>query len=44
MIDLPSLREETRHEMPAADQNLFNRHYVTGSYYFRQLILGQLLP
>jgi endonuclease G, mitochondrial len=37
MIDLPSLRKETRFGMPAADQILFNRHYVTGySYYFRQ--------
>jgi endonuclease G len=37
MIDLPSLREETRYGMPAADQVLFNRYYVTGySYYFRQ--------
>ena len=37
MIDLPSLRQETRYGMPAADQILFNRYYVTGySYYFRQ--------
>ena len=37
MIDLPSLRKETRYGMPAADQVLFNRFYVTGySYYFRQ--------
>ena len=37
MIDLPSLRKETRYGMPAADQILFNRYYVTGySYYFRQ--------
>jgi endonuclease G len=37
MIDLPSLKYETRYGMPAADQILFNRHYVIGySYYFRQ--------
>ena len=37
MIDIPSLRRETRYGMPAADQILFNRHYVLGySYYFRQ--------
>jgi endonuclease G len=37
MLDLPSLRKETRYGMPAADQILFNRHYVLGySYYFRQ--------
>ncbi len=37
MIDIPSLRKETRYGMPAADQILFNRHYITGySYYFRQ--------
>ncbi len=37
MLDLPSLRRETRYGMPAADQILFNRHYVIGySYYFRQ--------
>ena len=37
MIDLPSLRKETRYGMPAADQILFNRYYITGySYYFRQ--------
>lgn len=36
-MDLPSLRRETRYGMPAADQVLFNRHYVIGySYYFRQ--------
>lgn len=36
-MDLPSLRRETRYGMPAADQILFNRHYVIGySYYFRQ--------
>jgi endonuclease G, mitochondrial len=37
MINIPSLRPETRYGMPAADQILFNRHYVVGySYYFRQ--------
>jgi len=37
MIDLPSLKRETRYGMPTADQILFNRHYVVGySYYFRQ--------
>lgn len=37
MIDLPSLRKETRYGMPAADQILFNRYYIAGySYYFRQ--------
>ena len=37
MLELPSLRPETRYGMPAADQILFNRHYVIGySYYFRQ--------
>lgn len=37
MIDLPSLRKESRYGMPAADQILFNRYYITGySYYFRQ--------
>ena len=36
-MDIPSLRHETRYGMPAADQILFNRHYVLGySYYFRQ--------
>ncbi len=36
-MDLPSLRRETRYGMPAADQVMFNRHYVLGySYYFRQ--------
>ena len=36
-FELPSLRRETRYGMPAADQILFNRHFVTGySYYFRQ--------
>ena len=37
MLKLPSLRRETRYGMPAADQIMFNRHYVIGySYYFRQ--------
>lgn len=37
MIEIPSLRPETRYGMPAADHILFNRHYVLGySYYFRQ--------
>jgi endonuclease G, mitochondrial len=37
VLDLPSLKRETRYGMPAADQILFNRHYVIGySYYFRQ--------
>ena len=37
MLDLPSLRRETRYGVPAADQLLFNRYYVLGySYYFRQ--------
>lgn len=36
-MDLPSLRRETRYGMPAADQIMFNRHYVLGySYYFCQ--------
>lgn len=36
-MDLPSLKRETRYGMPAADQIIFNRHYVIGySYYFRQ--------
>jgi len=37
MLDLPSLKRETRYGMPAADQIMFNRHYIIGySYYFRQ--------
>jgi endonuclease G len=37
MLDMPSLRRETRYGMPAADQIINNRHYVIGySYYFRQ--------
>ena len=36
-MNLPSLKRETRYGMPAADQVMFNRHYVLGySYYFRQ--------
>jgi len=34
---LSNLKRETRYGLPAADQILFNRHYVIGySYYFRQ--------
>ena len=37
MLELPSLRRETRYGMPAADQIMFNRYFVIGySYYFRQ--------
>lgn len=37
MNELTNLKRETRYGMPAADQILFNRHYVLGySYYFRQ--------
>ncbi len=37
MIDVTSIRREIRYGMPAADQVIFNRHYVLGySYYFRQ--------
>lgn len=37
MLELTTLRSESRYGMPAADQILFNRHYITGySYYFRQ--------
>ena len=37
MLELPSLRDESRYGMPTADQILFNRHYVLGySYHFRQ--------
>lgn len=37
MQNLPSIRRETRYGMPAADQIIFNRHYIIGySYYFRQ--------
>ena len=36
-MQLATLRKEVRYGMPAADQILFNRHYVLGySYYFRQ--------
>jgi len=36
-MNSPSLRRETRYGKPAADQIMFNRHYVLGySYYFRQ--------
>ncbi|MFK7758201.1 MAG: DNA/RNA non-specific endonuclease [Flavobacteriales bacterium] len=36
-MDLSNLKRETRYGVPAADQILFNRHYVLGySYYFRQ--------
>lgn len=37
MIQQSNLKRETRYGIPAADQILFNRHYVIGySYYFRQ--------
>ncbi|MFQ5676398.1 MAG: DNA/RNA non-specific endonuclease [bacterium] len=37
MIDIPSLRPETRCGIPTADQLLFNREYIVGySYLFRQ--------
>ena len=37
MPDFESMRREVRYGMPAADQVVFNRHYVIGySYYFRQ--------
>ncbi|MEC4749020.1 DNA/RNA non-specific endonuclease [Methylomicrobium sp. Wu6] len=37
MINIPSLRPESRYGLPVADHILFNRHYVLGySYYFRQ--------
>ena len=36
-MDFTSIRREARYGMPAADQTLFNRHYILGySYYFRQ--------
>ncbi len=36
-MDYPNLKRETRYGLPAADQILYNRHYVVGySYYFRQ--------
>ena len=37
MIEIPSLRPESRYGIPAADQLLFNREYIIGySYLFRQ--------
>ena len=37
MIEIPSLRPESRYGIPTADQMLFNRHYIVGySYLFRQ--------
>ena len=37
MLDLGSLKPETRYGCPAADQILFNRFFTVGySYYFRQ--------
>ena len=37
MIELPSLRPETRYGIPTADLFLFNRQYIVGySYLFRQ--------
>lgn len=37
MVEIPSLKRETRYGVPAADKVMFNRHYVLGySYYFRQ--------
>lgn len=37
MIEIPSLRPESRYGIPAADQLLFNREYIVGySYLFRQ--------
>ena len=37
MIEIPSLRPETRYGIPMADQLLFNREYIVGySYHFRQ--------
>lgn len=36
-MNLPISKREVRYGMPAADQIVFNRHYVLGySYYFRQ--------
>ena len=36
MIEIPSLKPETRYGMPTADRILFNRQYVVGySYLFR---------
>ncbi len=37
MIKVSDFKKEMRYGVPAADQILFNRHYVIGySYYFRQ--------
>ncbi len=37
MINIPSVRPETRYGVPPADQHLFNREYIVGySYLFRQ--------
>lgn len=37
MINIPSVRPETRYGIPPADQHLFNREYIIGySYLFRQ--------
>ena len=37
MLEMPSLKPESRYGMPAADQIMFNRFFVIGySYYFRQ--------
>ena len=37
MIEIPSLRPETRYGIPTADQMLFNREYIVGySYLLRQ--------
>lgn len=37
MLEIPSLRPETRYGIPNADQLLFNREYIIGySYLFRQ--------
>ena len=37
MIEIPSLRPETRYGIPPADHMLFNRQYIVGySYLFRQ--------
>ena len=36
-MNTPNARREIRYGMPAADQIIFNRHYILGySYYFRQ--------
>ena len=38
MIEIPSLRPESRYGMPSSDLMLFNRQYIVGySYLFRQL-------